>query len=283
MLMAGDVSTHIANNRREAVLKKVKPLLNSLANEEFVGTKRQLFGPGFEQHLKARSETAETLGKALENPFFEGRPPVDFQEHAEADNGLHSKHFVLPNAELLCSIEEVQPGPEISEPPNVPIRSSIVLGRPGNLPKGMFSDFLPRSSSQTETPPNRASEIFRFNMRKNYRGSLGFTSSPGLSNRICKAFCANFSGKITSSDSSCGDSTRSGSERTAGEAGSASSGSQTSDRRLYKFDVCSPKKGRGKSPCSEPETLESVSSIRAFQNGGHPHVTRPLTTRGRFW
>ena len=35
----------------------------------------------------------------------------------------------------------------------------------------------------------------------------------------------------------------------------------------------SPKKGRGKSPCSEPETLES--SIQAFQNGGHPHVTRP--------
>ncbi len=64
MLMAGDVSTHIANNRREEVLKKVNPLLNSLANEEFVDTKRQLFGPGFEQHLKARSETAETLGKA---------------------------------------------------------------------------------------------------------------------------------------------------------------------------------------------------------------------------
>ena len=74
MLMAGDVSTHIANNRREAVLKKVNPLLNSLANEEFVDTKRQLFGPGFEQHLKARSETAETLGKAsrIGKPFFRG-------------------------------------------------------------------------------------------------------------------------------------------------------------------------------------------------------------------
>ncbi len=74
MLMAGDVSTHIANNRREEVLKKVNPLLNSLANEEFVDTKRQLFGPGFEQHLKARSETAETLGKAsrIGKPFFRG-------------------------------------------------------------------------------------------------------------------------------------------------------------------------------------------------------------------
>jgi hypothetical protein len=74
MLLAGDVSTHIANNRREAVLKKVNPLLASLANEEFVDTQRQLFGPGFEQRLKARSETAETLGKVarIGKPFFRG-------------------------------------------------------------------------------------------------------------------------------------------------------------------------------------------------------------------
>ncbi len=163
---------------------------------------------------------------------------------------------------------------EVSEPPNVPIRSSIVLGRPGDLHEGMFSDFLPPVLRQKLPPIGRL---------KYFISILGFTSSPGLSNRICNAFCANFPDKITSSDSSCGDSTRSGSERTAGEAGSASSRSQTSDRRLYKFDVCSPKKGRGKSPCSEPETLETVTSVRAFQNGGHPHVTRPLTTRGLFW
>ena len=117
-------------------------------------------------------------------------------------------------------------------------------------------------------------------MGKNYRGSLGFTSSPGLSNRICKASCSNFTGKITSSVPSCGGSARSGSASIAGKAGSASSGSQSSDRRLYKFDVCSPKKGWGKLPGSEPETLESISSIRALQDGGHPHVTRPFTTRG---
>jgi hypothetical protein len=62
MLLAGDVSTRVAINRRELVLKKINPLLLSLANENFSGTQRQLFGPGFEQRLKTRSETAETIG-----------------------------------------------------------------------------------------------------------------------------------------------------------------------------------------------------------------------------
>ena len=74
MHMTGDVSTHLAGKRRELVLQKINPLLTSLANEEFTDTKRQLFGPGFEQRLKIRPETAETIGKASKvgKPFFRG-------------------------------------------------------------------------------------------------------------------------------------------------------------------------------------------------------------------
>ena len=62
--MTGDVSTHIAGKCRELVLQKIKPLLISLANKEFTDIKCQLFGPGFEQRLKTRSETAEIISKA---------------------------------------------------------------------------------------------------------------------------------------------------------------------------------------------------------------------------
>ena len=74
MRMTGDVSTYIAGKRRELVLQKINPLLTPLVNEEFTDTERQLFDPGFEQRLKIRSETAETIGKASKvgKPFFRG-------------------------------------------------------------------------------------------------------------------------------------------------------------------------------------------------------------------
>ena len=72
MLLVGDVSSRVATNRRGLVLKKINPLLLSLANEDFTDANKQMFGPGFEQRLKARSETAETIGKAAKvgKPFF---------------------------------------------------------------------------------------------------------------------------------------------------------------------------------------------------------------------
>ena len=74
MLLVGDVSSRVATNRRELVLKKINPLLSSLASEDFTDANKQLFGPGFEQRLKTRSETAETIGKAAKvgKPFFRG-------------------------------------------------------------------------------------------------------------------------------------------------------------------------------------------------------------------
>ena len=79
LLLAGDASASINVNRRELVLKTINPLLASMAQEHFPDAKRQLFGPGFEQRLKSRSETADTIEKAAKvstpsrgKPFFRG-------------------------------------------------------------------------------------------------------------------------------------------------------------------------------------------------------------------
>lgn len=98
MLLAGDVSTRVAINRRELVLKKINPLLLSLANEDFSGTQRQLFGAGFEQRLKTRSETAETIGKAsrVGKPRAHGgRPWTTFQTYRPPQTRPHT--FVRQN------------------------------------------------------------------------------------------------------------------------------------------------------------------------------------------
>ena len=72
LLLTGDVVARISTNRRELVLKKINPLMVSLAHKEFSDTNRNLFGSGFEQWLKTRSETAETIGKACRagKPLF---------------------------------------------------------------------------------------------------------------------------------------------------------------------------------------------------------------------
>ena len=74
LMLIGDVASQISTTRRELVLKKINPLMVSLAQEEFSNTNKSLFGPGFKQRLKTRSETAETIGKAVRagKPFFGG-------------------------------------------------------------------------------------------------------------------------------------------------------------------------------------------------------------------
>ena len=72
LMLTGDVASQISTTRRELVLKKINSLMVSLAQEEFSNTNKSLFGPGFDQRLKTRSETAETIGKAVRagKPFF---------------------------------------------------------------------------------------------------------------------------------------------------------------------------------------------------------------------
>ena len=66
MLLVGNASALLSKERRNLVLKKInsKGTLTSLASEEFPDAKKNLFGDGFEERLKARSETAKTLFQA---------------------------------------------------------------------------------------------------------------------------------------------------------------------------------------------------------------------------
>jgi hypothetical protein len=95
LLLTGDVVARISTNRRELVLKKISPLMVSLAQEEFSDTNRNLFGSGFEQRLKTRSETAETIGKASRagNPVFRGASSRGFHRPRGGRQGFNFKTF----------------------------------------------------------------------------------------------------------------------------------------------------------------------------------------------
>ena len=95
LVLTGDVVARIFTNRRELVLKKISPLMVSLAQEEFSDTNRNLFGSGFEQRLKTRSETAETIGKASRagNPVFLGASSRGFHRPRGGRQGFNFKTF----------------------------------------------------------------------------------------------------------------------------------------------------------------------------------------------
>ncbi|CAB4011109.1 Hypothetical predicted protein [Paramuricea clavata] len=68
-------------------------------------------------------------------------------------------------------------------------------------------------------------------------------------------------------------------KRIVDEAGNSSS---TIPRgRIYKFYLCGAQEGWGESSSSKSKTPEPVSRLRAFQDGGHPHVKGSIK-EGRF-
>ena len=80
--LLGNTSALLSQERRKAVLQKINSqgTLISLASEEFPQAGRNLFGEGFEERIRARSETAKTLLQAAsvgsrKQPFFEFVPP----------------------------------------------------------------------------------------------------------------------------------------------------------------------------------------------------------------
>ena len=81
MLLAGDTSARSTVSRRELVIKKINLSMVSLAQEHFPDTKRQLFGPNFDQRLKTRSRTAGIIWKGLQRgeTFFRGGASQGFQ------------------------------------------------------------------------------------------------------------------------------------------------------------------------------------------------------------
>lgn len=61
-----------------------------MAQEKYPEAQRQLFGPGFEQRLRARSETADTIAKVSipgrgKQVFWGERPLEEHNHFVEAD------------------------------------------------------------------------------------------------------------------------------------------------------------------------------------------------------
>ncbi len=125
-------------------------MLTSLAKEEFPDAHRQLFGEGFEQRLKTRSETADTISKAAragKTVFFGEGPPGDQQGLVEAVNSSEASGHSTPFSSQPGSVLKVRQGTR-SEFPYFPAQThdSIVSQRLIKLPPGMFLDFfLPNS------------------------------------------------------------------------------------------------------------------------------------------
>ena len=99
--LLGNTSALLSQERRKAVLQKINSqgTLISLASEEFPQAGRNLFGEGFEERIRTRSETAKTLRQAAsvgsrKQPFFRGRT-TQFQKFRGnlgfgAQRGSHS-------------------------------------------------------------------------------------------------------------------------------------------------------------------------------------------------
>lgn len=77
MLLVGNASALLSKERRALFLKKInaRGTLAFLAAEEFPDARKNLFDDGFEERLKARSETAKTLFQATNV----GKPPGFFR------------------------------------------------------------------------------------------------------------------------------------------------------------------------------------------------------------
>ena len=139
-------------------------MLLSLANEDFTDANKQLFGPGFEQRLKARSETAETIGKAAKvgKPFFRGmasrgfprprggRPWTTFQSFCQTSPrpNLFSRGRGTRGKRPVYKISK----PTFSQSTNIQIQPTVKHSRPSNLPQGMFINFLHPLDKQTGFP-----------------------------------------------------------------------------------------------------------------------------------
>ena len=174
MLLVGDVSSRVATNQRELVLKKINPLLLSLANEDFTDANKQLFGPGFEQRLKARSETAETIGKAAKvgKPFFRGMASRGFPSQRLGRLSSHSARLLL---DQTCSAGKEEPE-----------------ARSQDFKTHVFT--IHRHSGSTDS---KAFQTKQFAARYVYKFSSSFKQADRLSsNRTPKVFYFNMGKKL---------------------------------------------------------------------------------------
>ena len=223
------------------------------------------------------------------NPFFEGWPPVDSHAHVEADHGRLSSHSARLLLDQICSAGEEEPEAE-SRSHDFKTHVFTIHKHSDSTNSKAFQtkQFATRyvfkfSSSFRQADrlsSNGTPKVFYFNMGKNYSGPLGFTSGTGTSNRVYEASCSASSSQDAIIDSNFGNSVGSGGARVIEQGGSSPGKTTSCDRGLHKFAVCSAKKGRRESPCSESEAIKSIHNIRTFQNGRYSYAKRPSKTRG---
>ena len=98
ILLVGDTSAQLSTKRREQVLTKLNPCLSSFGKEDFPDLGKRLFGDGFENRLKLRSETANTVAQAKQagKTFFRGSAPQRPQGRYRGGRGQFRQRFFQP-------------------------------------------------------------------------------------------------------------------------------------------------------------------------------------------
>lgn len=177
MLLIGDGSTRVATDRRELVLKRINP---------FSEAKRKLFGSGFEQRLKLRSETAETVKKAskIGQPFFRVRPLVVSHDRVGPCVAFMLK--LPPNANKDVLVQSGKRIPRQISPLDFKTQRHSTPSRFDQI-MGTSSRYVFRFSlftTQFEDATRCSSKTFCTGMGKNYSRPVSFASSAGLSNQI---------------------------------------------------------------------------------------------------
>ncbi|CAB3991638.1 Hypothetical predicted protein [Paramuricea clavata] len=278
-LLTGDVVARISTNRRELVLKKINPLMVSLAQEEFSETNRNLFGSGFEQRLKTRSETAETIGKVsrASNPFFswgglQGIPQTSWgptRIQLQDLSPIQSQRDHVQQGE-----EKPRPGliSKIYKSPDLQVVPPVKNFRPDCSPKGQFD---------SKYTPNGTRKVFHPRMGNDHTGPLDPAGHPGLADRTCNSSSATVITQCTKAFFNTRDCVGARGKRIVDEASNSSSTIPKARGRIYKFYLCGAQEIWGKSSSSKSKIPEPVSRLRACQDGGHPHVKGSIK-EGRF-
>lgn len=150
LMLTGDVVSQISTTGRELVVKKICPLMVSLALEEFYNTNKSLFGPGFEQRLKTRSETAETIRKAVRagKPFFRGAASQRFGYRPRGPDKVSVSRLFAYSVPEGCWEPSPQLVPTISQPPVIIVTVIVKSARPEFLPTGLFLEIFQHSIPQ---------------------------------------------------------------------------------------------------------------------------------------
>ena len=127
----------------------------SLAQEEFSNTNKSLFGPGFEQRLKTRSETAETIGKAVRagKPFFRVAASRGFGHRLRGgQQGFSSRPFAhsegAQHSTGVLGAEAAARFQRFPNPPVIQVATIVKSTRQEFLPTGMFLEICQHSIPQ---------------------------------------------------------------------------------------------------------------------------------------